>query len=206
MSTEPNKKTLAGIRRHVGKVNTRAHVAVATLIDSSRKLPEVIEAVRELAHAPTEQADVTVTALLFASHDRRPEVREVAARAMPVHPYGLILARLSELAEDPSAPVRAAALKAYEEMSAVTPPCLSCGGTGYDPSKAVRAPPPTDPHAVFLEWPLFCSARCAVHYACDRAQALANEETLHACLVTREWRHTSEADCDHCQAADLPGR
>lgn len=163
-------------------------------------------AVDDLASAPTNQADITTTALLFASHDRRPKVREVASRAMSVHPYGLIRARLSELADDPIASVREAALKAHENMVTVTPPCLSCGSTGYDPSKAVRAPQPTDPHAVVLEWPLFCSARCAVHYACDRVQALANKEALHACLVTREWQHVSEDGCDHCLAADLPGR
>ncbi len=206
MATEPNKRTLTRILRHVGRINTRAHAAVAALTTSSRPLADVIDAVGELAHATTNSADNTVTVLLFASHDRRPEVREVAARAMSVHPYSLIRARLCELADDPIANVREAALKAHEEMVHSIPPCLSCGSTNYDPSTAVHAPRASDPHAAFLEWPLFCSAPCAVEYACDRIQEDADAGHLHACVVTGEWQRVSEEECDHCLAADLPGR
>lgn len=122
MATKPSKKLLAQIRRHVGRINSSTHFAVAALDDASRPLEEVIATVSELAHATTNQADNTVTALLLASHDRRPEVREAAAKAMAVHPYGLIRDRLCELADDPITSVRAAAAKAAAELAGVTPP------------------------------------------------------------------------------------
>lgn len=174
MATRPSRSLLRNLRSHVGRINTCAHTAIASLDGTSEDLAAVVDHVQELRHVSKEIAAITVTVLLQASHDRRAVVRAAAASAMSVHPYGALRDRLAELMSDGAAVVQEAALRALDEMRALQPACLSCGSDSYDVKQALKLPESSDPHAPHVEWPVFCSRECAVTYALDDVRGLVD--------------------------------
>lgn len=202
--TAPDPVRLAQIREHVGRINSRAHIAMAALDRDDEGVG--VLGVRDLWNESKNGAANTVTVLLLASADPRPAVRTAAAEAMSCHPYGPIRNRLAEMLDDRHPDVRAAVSKALDDMHDLRPPCIQCGSDGYDPVKAVRLPEPSDPHAIFVRWPVFCSPSCAVEYACDVVRAEIEGGRFHECLVTGEWRPDSESTCDDCVEAEAIGR
>jgi hypothetical protein len=206
VTTRPDLATLARLRSHVGRINTGSHVAIAALDDPAAPIADVVDAVSALLDEQKACAANTVTVLLFASLDARPAVRAVAAKTMAGHPYGPLTDRLPEMLKDADPGVRAAAETALGDLYDGCPTCMQCGIETRGVEGAISLPQPSNPHAAYVTWPVFCSPACAVTYACDRAQETADDGAFHQCIVTGDWGDYTSDACDRCLEAEDVGR